>query len=164
MYPRTINPVKIWLDLATMISKQSPCKLKKVGAVIVTRTGAMLSGFNIPTDETSNCCSNGVGCGEALDIVHAEMSAICKAAKNGISLEDSTLFCTHSPCMRCAKHIVECGITSIYFLEEHKNGVSGKYLKQKGIKMYQVKHINREVDKRVEMYDELREEPEKSDD
>lgn len=52
-------------------------------------------------------------------IIHAEMSAICDASRKGISLEDSTLFCTAFPCHICAKHIVAAGITSVVYLEPY---------------------------------------------
>jgi deoxycytidylate deaminase len=75
-------------------------------------------------------------------IIHAEMSAITDAARLGISLKDTTLFCTTFPCHMCAKHIVSSGIKSVIFLEpypkslaadlhsdsiEIENGMRGRY-------------------------------------
>lgn len=52
-------------------------------------------------------------------IIHAEMSAICDASRNGLAVKGSTLFCTTFPCHLCAKHIVAAGITSVIFLEPY---------------------------------------------
>ncbi|MBO7187070.1 MAG: cytidine deaminase, partial [Clostridia bacterium] len=47
--------------------------------------------------------------------VHAEQNAICQAAKMGISLEGATLYCTHKPCVICARIIINSGIKKIIF-------------------------------------------------
>lgn len=52
-------------------------------------------------------------------IIHAEMSAICDAARKGIAIEDATLFSTTFPCHLCAKHIVASGIDRVVFLEPY---------------------------------------------
>jgi cytidine deaminase len=52
-------------------------------------------------------------------IIHAEMSAICDAARKGISIEQTTLYCTTFPCHICAKHIVASGITRVVYLEPY---------------------------------------------
>lgn len=57
-------------------------------------------------------------------IVHAEMSAICDAARVGKSLESATLFCTTFPCHMCAKHIVSAGIAKVVFLEPYPKSLA----------------------------------------
>jgi hypothetical protein len=52
-------------------------------------------------------------------IIHAEMSAISDAARLGRPIAGANLFCTTFPCHICAKHIVACGIRSVYFLEPY---------------------------------------------
>jgi deoxycytidylate deaminase len=52
-------------------------------------------------------------------IIHAEMSAICDAARKGVSIEQTTLYCTTFPCHICAKHIVASGITRVVYLEPY---------------------------------------------
>jgi cytidine deaminase len=52
-------------------------------------------------------------------IIHAEMSAICDAARNGASIKDGTLYCTTFPCHLCAKHIVASGIKCVVYLEPY---------------------------------------------
>lgn len=57
-------------------------------------------------------------------IVHAEMSAITDAARNGISTRDTILYCTTFPCHMCAKHIVASGIRKVYFLEPYPKSLA----------------------------------------
>ncbi|TXN61408.1 anti-phage dCTP deaminase [Methylobacterium sp. WL6] len=52
-------------------------------------------------------------------IIHAEMSAICDAARNGTSIKDGVLYCTTFPCHLCAKHIVASGISAVIYLEPY---------------------------------------------
>lgn len=52
-------------------------------------------------------------------IIHSEMSAICDAARKGLSVQDTTLYCTTFPCHLCAKHVVASGIKQVVFLEPY---------------------------------------------
>jgi deoxycytidylate deaminase len=58
-------------------------------------------------------------------VIHAEMSAICDAARLGRSLRDATLFCTTFPCHMCAKHIIAVGIRRVVFLEPYPKSLAG---------------------------------------
>jgi tRNA(Arg) A34 adenosine deaminase TadA len=58
--------------------------------------------------------------------VHAEMSAICDAARTGRSTRDATLYCTTFPCHMCAKHIVDCGIGNVVFLEPYPKSLASE--------------------------------------
>jgi deoxycytidylate deaminase len=57
-------------------------------------------------------------------VIHAEMSAICDAARLGLSLQGSTLFCTTFPCHMCAKHIIASGIARVVFLEPYPKSLT----------------------------------------
>jgi deoxycytidylate deaminase len=57
-------------------------------------------------------------------VVHAEMSALCDAARCGHPVKDATLYCTTFPCHICAKHIVAAGITKVYFLEPYPKSLA----------------------------------------
>jgi deoxycytidylate deaminase len=59
-------------------------------------------------------------------IVHAEMSAICDAARTGRSTKGATLYCTTFPCHMCAKHIVDCGIAKVVFLEPYPKSLASE--------------------------------------
>ena len=57
-------------------------------------------------------------------VIHAEMSAICDAARLGRSLQNATLFCTTFPCHMCAKHIIASGISRVIFLEPYPKSLA----------------------------------------
>ncbi len=57
-------------------------------------------------------------------VIHAEMSAICDAARLGLSLQNATLFCTTFPCHMCAKHIIASGISRVVFLEPYPKSLT----------------------------------------
>jgi deoxycytidylate deaminase len=59
-------------------------------------------------------------------IVHAEMSAICDAARTGRSTKGATLYCTTFPCHMCAKHIIDSGIASVVFLEPYPKSLASE--------------------------------------
>lgn len=59
-------------------------------------------------------------------IIHAEMSAICDAARTGRKLEGATLYSTTFPCHMCAKHIVAAGITRVVFLEPYPKSLTAE--------------------------------------
>ena len=59
-------------------------------------------------------------------IIHAEMSAICDAARKGVSLQDAVLYCTTFPCHMCAKHIVAAGVKKVVFLERYPKSLANE--------------------------------------
>lgn len=69
--------------------------------------------------ETKRCnCDLTQPCKES---IHAEANAIAYAAKKGIALEDTTMYCTHSPCVKCAELIIQSGIREVIFVEHFRD-------------------------------------------
>lgn len=71
------------------------------------------------------------------DVIHAEFNAIAKVAKSTENSDGSTLFCTHSPCIDCAKLIYQSGITTVYYREIYRNSYGIEFLKQGGVDVHQ---------------------------
>lgn len=63
-------------------------------------------------------------------IVHAEMAAVCDAAMRGVSVRDSTLYCTTFPCHMCARHIIAAGITRVVYIEPYPKSRAKKLYKR----------------------------------
>jgi len=63
-------------------------------------------------------------------VVHAEENAILYAAKTGIPLAGSTLYSTYAPCIRCARMIISCGISKVFYMYEFKNTLGLDLLKE----------------------------------
>lgn len=106
---------KILLDLSEHVSKPSKDKSRKVGCVIVDEDNCVLStGYNgFPKKVNDNVKERNERPLKYDYTIHAEMNAICIAAKKGMSLSGSTLVCNLFPCANCAKHIVQVGIKKI---------------------------------------------------
>jgi len=77
----------------------------------------------------------GPGCTRSL---HAETNAIAFAARAGVSVEDCILYCTMSPCINCAKVIVNSGIKELKYLEDYRDSAGLELLKKAGIKVTQL--------------------------
>lgn len=113
-----------FLKIARVAALRSSCPVRQVGAVFVGTNQAILSlGYNGSPRGTEHCgedCENRRH-GESSDLckaVHAEANAIYNAASNGVSLQGSTLYCTLSPCMNCAKALIQVGVTKIVYAEK----------------------------------------------
>ncbi len=133
-----------FLDIAVNISSRTTCMRQSVGAVIVMNKRILSTGYNGAPSGIKHC--NEVGCirkkmnvpsGERAELcmgIHGEQNAILQAAYYGVSIKDSILYCTHSPCLICAKMIINAGITKIIYLKYYNDKLSFKMLNEAGIK------------------------------
>jgi len=111
---------ELYLDIATRISNMSHDTDHKVGSVIVRDNNILAFGFNGMPSGMDNDCKNSNGSTKQ-EVIHAEANAICKLAKSTGSSEGATLYSTLSPCVECAKLIMQSGITRIIFRETYKD-------------------------------------------
>jgi len=126
-----ISRADMFLRVAEIIAERGTCPRAQVGAVIV-RDGRIISmGYNgapkgLPHCEDVGCVigTNG-GCERA---VHAEMNAVMWAAREGISTDMATMYCTYSPCVYCAVAIVACGIQAFCYLHNYRDDAGLKIL------------------------------------
>jgi dCMP deaminase len=65
--------------------------------------------------------------------VHAEQNAIIQAALHGISIEGATLYCTHQPCILCAKMMINARVARVVYTQSYPDGTALKFLSQAGI-------------------------------
>jgi len=113
------------MNIAQAVSLRSDCIRRQVGALVVRDRRIISTGYNGTPRGTKNCgdggcprCSSRIHSGEFLAeclCSHAEENAIVQAAFHGISLKDSTLYATISPCLTCAKMIINAGIKTVYY-------------------------------------------------
>ena len=71
------------------------------------------------------------------EVLHAESNAIAKVARSTESSEGATLFCTHAPCIDCAKLIYQSGIKSVYYRDAYRNDDGLNFLKQGDVNVHQ---------------------------
>jgi dCMP deaminase len=113
------NPDLTYLNIANAISDESYATRSKVGAVIVKNGNILSFGYNGTPSGFDNACETEDGHTKPI-VVHAEANAICKLAKAGGSSDGATIYCTHSPCIECAKLIIQAGITRVVFKEAYR--------------------------------------------
>lgn len=103
-----------FLQIAQVVSTRATCKRKQVGAVLVRNNQILSTGYNGSPSGDPHCTD--IEClmedGHCVRTVHAEANAIAQAAKNGVRIEDATLYCTLQPCARCAKLLRSAGVVS----------------------------------------------------
>ena len=110
---------KSYIAIAEEIAKRSYAKRLKVGAVLVRNNSIISDGYNgMPYGFENSCETDNV---TNKEVLHAETNAIAKIAKSNLSSEGSSLYVTTSPCLECAKILIQCGISSVYFNERYRN-------------------------------------------
>ena len=129
---------KYYIKVAKLCAKNSYAIKLQVGAVIVKNGQIMSDGFNgTPCGFENKCEVKSMdGSLHTLSyVLHAESNAILKCAKYGRATNGSTLYITHSPCIECAKLIIQAGIIRVVYLEEYKTLDGVELLKRIGIKV-----------------------------
>lgn len=118
----------VYLNIAKEISTLSHCERSKVGALIVKDNNIISFGYNGTPAGMDNCCErHGVTVAE---VIHAEMNAILKAAKTGYSVDGASLYLTLSPCVDCAKLILQSGIKRVVYIDQYRKTDGIDFLKQ----------------------------------
>ena len=131
--------VKLYLDIAKRISKMSYAIRNQVGCLIVKNNNILSFGYNGTPTGFDNCCENKNELNELTtksEVIHAEINAISKAASEGISIKESDLFITLSPCYECAKALIQCKIKNIYFINLYRDVKPLEMLEKAGINIY----------------------------
>ena len=128
---------KRYLEMARIWAKNSYCKRKKVGALIVKGRMIISDGFNGTPAGFENICEDDDGETKPY-VLHAEANAITKVAKSGNSSEGATLYVTTSPCMECSKLIIQSGIKRVVFSELYHDNSGVNLLRKAGIAVVQL--------------------------
>ena len=111
---------KQYLRMANIWAQNSYCDRRKVGALIVKDRMIISDGFNGTPTGFENVCEDESGATKPY-VLHAEANAITKVAKTNQSSQGSTLYITASPCMECAKLIIQAGISRVVYSEKYRN-------------------------------------------
>lgn len=130
---RRLEWTEFFKKMCKMISNQSTCKRRKVGAVIVKDNRLLASGYNASASGILHCIDqkepcyrikNNIPSGSDTDkcyALHAEENALIQCANYGISCKDADIFITTSPCSRCTKLIINSGIKRVFYMEEYND-------------------------------------------
>ena len=130
------------MEIAKQVATRATCDRKLIGAVIVRNRTILSTGYNGSPRGLAHCDDVGheIVDGHCVRTVHAEANAIAQAAKNGVSIDNSVLYTTASPCYDCFKLLVNAGIARVVYGEFYMSryGASKKVLtlaKKAGVKM-----------------------------
>ncbi len=122
------------MEIAELVSNRSTCLRRQVGAVLVRDKHIIATGYNGAPRGISHCGE--VGClreqlgipsGERHEMcrgTHAEQNAIIQAALHGVSTDGATLYCTHQPCILCAKMLINAGVEKVVFQGDYPDGLA----------------------------------------
>lgn len=108
-----------YLRMAKIWAENSYCHRRRVGAIIVKDSMIISDGFNGTPSGFENVCEDESGNTKAY-VLHAEANAITKVARSNNSSDGATLYVTASPCIECAKLIIQSGIKRVVFDEMYR--------------------------------------------
>ncbi len=137
-----------FMELAKTIGTWSSCfqENRKIGAVIVLNKRILTTGYNGAAAGVTSCVERGECMRRKMNIpsgtrqelcyaIHAEQNAIIQAAKLGVSIEGATMYCTHQPCVICAKMIVNSGIARVVYGEGYPDEFALQMFAMAGVRL-----------------------------
>lgn len=123
--------------MAAIWAKNSYCKRRRVGALIVKDSMIISDGYNGTPSGFENVCEDETGVTKPY-VLHAEANAISKIAKSGNSSHGATLYVTASPCIECSKLIIQAGINRVVYRDEYRLNDGVELLRRAGIEVERV--------------------------
>ena len=126
-----------YLRMARIWSENSYCRRRKVGALIVKDKMIISDGYNGTPSGFPNICEDDSDTTFPY-VLHAEANAITKVARSNNSSEGSTLYVTASPCMECAKLIIQSGIRRVVFSELYRITDGIDLLREAGVNIVHI--------------------------
>ena len=132
-----------FMEIASVVAKRSTCLRNQVGALFVKNKRLLTTGYNgapagIQHCDDVGCAREGVASGtrhELCRAVHAEQNAIIQAALHGVSIEGATLYCTHQPCILCAKMLINAKISRVVYSQAYPDDTALRFLAQAGVEV-----------------------------
>jgi len=134
-----------FLKIASVVAERSTCRRHHVGAVAVRDKHIMATGYNGAASGLKDCLELGclrdeqdIPSGTRHEVcrgIHAEQNVIIQASLHGVSLEGSTIYCTHTPCILCAKMLVNARIDRYVSFGEYSDNQFASLFREAGIEV-----------------------------
>lgn len=134
-----------FLKIASVVAERSTCRRHHVGAVAVKNKHILATGYNGAPSGLKDCLElsclrdeRGIPSGERQEIcrgIHAEQNVIIQASLHGVSLEESTIYATHTPCVLCAKMLVNAKIKRYISFGRYNDDAFINLFKEAGIEL-----------------------------
>lgn len=126
-----------YLRMAAIWAENSYCQRRKVGALVVKEKMIISDGYNGTPSGFENVCEDAHGVTHPY-VLHAEANAITKLARSGNNSDQATLYVTASPCIECAKLIIQAGIRRMVYAEQYRLTDGIDLLRRAGV---EVEHL-----------------------
>jgi len=134
-----------FMEIARQVATRSTCLRRSVGALIVRDKRILSTGYNgaprgIEHCDVAGCLRErlGIPSGQRQEIcrgLHAEQNAIIQAALHGVSVEGSTIYVTHQPCITCAKMIINSGVVRVVCANTYPDELARQMLGEAGVEL-----------------------------
>ncbi len=123
------------MEVARTVATRATCPRASVGAVLVREQRILTTGYNGAPRRVPHCTE--VGCelvaGHCVRSTHAEANAVVQGALHGVQLEGATAYCTHQPCVNCAKLLISAGIVRIVYEAPYDDPFAQRLLAEAGV-------------------------------
>lgn len=146
-----------FLKMAHLVAERSTCLRHRVGAVIVREKRILTTGYNGAASGVRDCLElgclrneKGIRSGERHEIcraIHAEQNAIIQAGLHGINISGSAIYCTHSPCILCAKMIANARIKKFVTSGEYADRSFKSLFEEAGIEYRSISQPRLSIEK-----------------
>jgi dCMP deaminase len=143
--PERPNFDEYCLKIASVVGERSTCRRHHMGAIAVRDKHILTTGYNGAPAGAKDCLElgclrdeQGIKSGERTEIcraIHAEQNVIIQAGLHGVSLEGATVYCTHTPCVLCAKMLVNARIARFVSFGKYADDRFIEIFKEAGIKV-----------------------------
>jgi dCMP deaminase len=134
-----------FLKIASVVAERSTCRRHHMGAIAVRDKHILTTGYNGAPAGAKDCLElgclrdeRGIPSGTMQEVcraIHAEQNVIIQAGLHGVSLEGSTVYCTHTPCVLCAKMLVNARIARSVTFGKYSDDRFIDIFKEAGIKV-----------------------------
>jgi len=133
------------LKIASVVAERSTCRRHHMGAIAVRDKHILATGYNGAPSGLKDCLElgclrdeQGIPSGERTEIcrgIHAEQNVIIQGSLHGVSLEGSTIYCTHTPCVLCAKMLVNAKIKRFVSFGRYSDNTFEELFRDAGIEI-----------------------------
>lgn len=145
MEEKRISFDDLFMGIVELLEKRTTCVRKSVGAILVKNNIMLSTGYNGSPSKLEHCFKLGclreklkIPSGQRIEIcraVHAEQNALIQCALKQTDTSDSVLYCSYSPCVTCAKLLIQARIKKIVFRDIYDDELAFKILREANIEL-----------------------------
>ena len=143
-----------FLKLAMLASERATCPRMHCGTVLVKDRFVLATGYNGSLPDMPHCDDEGcliVG-GHCVRTNHAEINAICQAARHGVHLEGATAYITNMPCTACSKALISAGIKRVAIFSEYHDTLAESFFDEAGVELSRLPMPETSINYNIEEY------------